>query len=238
MLNINRTFNMFEGTFIKDFLFPKFCLGCNRIGTYLCPKCQNKLEYFAYEDCLYCGRKSPYGLTHPGCLKEFGIDGFLSVFKYNRTLKQIIKAFKYRRAVAVWREFRLLIRPNILTNTKNWPKADFLQPIPLYKSRFNQRGFNQAEIITRYFNCFLKLEVSCLLLRKKETKPQAQITSKNQRRSNISQAFVLAQKTQICNKVVVLVDDLLTTGDTIKEAGKVLKKNGARLVFALTLARG
>jgi len=224
--------------FWKDFLFPKFCLSCNKIGTYLCPKCQNKLEYFTYETCLYCERKSPYGLTHPGCQQEFGIDGHLTVFKYNETLKRIIKAFKYRRAIAVWEEFRLLINPNKLIKLNNWPKANFLQPIPLHINKLNDRGFNQAGFITAFFNQFLKLEVNDLLLREKETKPQAQITSKRKRKSNISGAFRLKKKTEVKNSVIILVDDLLTTGDTIKEAGKVLKRNGARLVFALTLAKG
>ncbi len=224
--------------FLKELLFPKFCLSCNKIGTYLCPKCQNKLEYFAYETCLYCNKKSLYGLTHPGCQQEFGIDGFTTVFKYNETLKQIIKAFKYRRALAVWEEFSLLIKPNKLIKLKNWPKADFLQPIPLHTNKLNDRGFNQAEIIGNFFNHFLKLKVSDLLLRKKETKPQAQITTKRKRKSNISKAFIMNKKAEVKNSVIILIDDLLTTGDTMKEAGKVFKKSGAKLVFSLTLAKG
>lgn len=224
--------------FWKDFLFPKFCLSCNKIGSYLCPKCQNKLEYFTNETCLYCDKKNLYGLTHPGCQREFGIDGFLTVFKYNETLKRIVKAFKYRRALAVWEEFSLLIKPNKLIKLNNWPRATFLQPIPLHTNKLNDRGFNQAETIATFFNRFLKLKVSNLLLRKKETKPQAQITNKRKRRRNISGAFIMNEKTDVKNSIIILVDDLLTTGDTIKEAGKVLKKNGARLVFALTIARG
>jgi len=224
--------------FLKDLLFPKFCLSCNKIGTYLCPKCQNKLEYFAYDTCLYCGKKSLYGVTHPGCQQKFGIDGFLTVFKYNETLKRIIKAFKYRRALAVWEEFSLLIKPNKLIKLNNWPKANFIQPIPLHTNKLKDRGFNQAEIITNYFNGYLRLEIGNVLLRKKETKPQAQITTKRKRRLNISGAFTINKKINIKNTIIILVDDLLTTGDTIKEAGKVLKKNGALLVFALTLARG
>lgn len=224
--------------FLKEILFPKFCLSCNTIGTYLCPKCQNKLEYFAYDTCLYCNQKSLYGLTHPACQQEFGIDGFFTVFKYNETLKRIIKAFKYRRAIAVWEEFSLLIKPDKLFKLNDWPKATFLQPIPLHSNKLNDRGFNQAEIIGSFFNQFLKLKVSNLLLRKKETRPQAQITTKRKRKSNISGAFMMNKKTNLKNCIIVLVDDLLTTGDTIKEAGKVLKKSGANLVFALTIARG
>jgi ComF family protein len=224
--------------FLKELLFPKFCLGCHKIGAYLCPECQNKLEYFTNETCLYCHKKSPYGLTHPGCQKRWGIDGALTIFHYNQTLKQIIKAFKYRQAIAVWEEFSLLINPEKLNRVKNWSPATFLQPIPLHQQRFKERGFNQAEIIAQFFNRFLKLKIGDCLLRNKETKPQAQISEKKERKQNMSQAFIVKNKKEVKNATIILVDDLLTTGETVKAAGKVLKKEGARFVFALTIARG
>lgn len=224
--------------FLKEFFFPKFCLSCFKIGTYLCPKCQKKLEYFDYDHCLYCGKKSIYGLTHPRCLREFGPDGFIALFSYNQTLKQIIKAFKYRRAVAVWEEFSLLIDPEKLLRPKNWKGIKFIQPIPLNIKKINDRGFNQAEIIADYFNCFLKLKKVNWLVRKKETKPQAQIMTKQKRRKNIKGAFLIGNEKPPKNASVVLVDDLLTTGDTAKEATRILKRNGVARVFVLTLARG
>lgn len=224
--------------FLKDFFFPKFCLSCSKIGTYLCPKCQKKLEYFDYDRCLYCGRKSMFGFTHPGCSKENGVDGFLTVFKYNNTLKKIVKAFKYRHACAVWDEFILTIEPKRLEKISAWTQPEFIQPIPLNIKKLNNRGFNQAEIIADFFNRFLKLKKVDWLERKKETEPQAQMKTKKERRSNVKGVFVVKNKRKVKKARVVLVDDLLTTGNTIFEAARVLKKSGCDKVFVLTLARG
>ncbi len=179
-----------------------------------------------------------FGFTHPGCSKENGVDGFLTVFKYNNTLKKIVKAFKYRHACAVWDEFILTIEPKRLEKISAWTQPEFIQPIPLNIKKLNNRGFNQAEIIADFFNRFLKLKKVDWLERKKETEPQAQMKTKKERRSNVKGVFVVKNKRKVKKARVVLVDDLLTTGNTIFEAARVLKKSGCDKVFVLTLARG
>ena len=95
--------------FLKDLLFPKFCLGCGFLGAYICTNCKKKLSYIKQDSCLYCGKPSLYGLTHPGCRREKGVDGFLSVFYYNNLLKSVIKSVKYRLATAVFEELCLVV---------------------------------------------------------------------------------------------------------------------------------
>jgi len=113
-----------------------------------------------------------------------------------------------------------------------------LQPIPLHLSKLRDRGFNQAEIISDYFNRFLRLEKINALIRKKDTKPQAQTEGKLKRRINVGRAYDLYKGIRLAGRSVILVDDLLTTGATIKEAAKTLKNQGVKRVFALTLAKG
>lgn len=227
--------------FLKDILFPKFCLGCGFLGAYICTNCKKKLSYISADVCLYCERKSLYGLTHPGCSRENGVDGLLSIFYYNNLLKTIIKSIKYRLATDVWKELCLVIEADKLLKLrffKDYLKADFyLEPIPLHRFKLKQRGFNQAKIIADFFNQFLNFTASEFLIRKKDTSAQAQMKNNQDRYHNTLGAFdVLEKKAQ--DKNFILVDDVVTTGSTVKEATKVLKKAGAKRVFVLTLAKG
>lgn len=231
--------------FIIDLLFPKFCLGCGYIGVYICPSCQDKLKSVITDNCLYCKKSSPFGLTHPYCTNRFNADGILSLYYYNPVLKKIIKNIKYRLSIEVWKEFYKIIEPETIMKLDFYKKlfSDFvIQPIPLTKSKYNQRGFNQAYLIGNFFQKILRFPMVDLLIRKNETPPQAQIKNKKNRSQNIKGAFEINNKSKdVINHVftnVILVDDVVTSGSTVKEAAKVLKAAGAKKVFILTLAKG
>ena len=119
-----------------------------------------------------------------------------------------------------------------------------LVPIPLAKSRKRWRGFNQAEILCRSISAAIGLPVADVLVRKKSTKVQKDL-KKDARIENVSGAFGVAKSDdskdrdifQIKNQNFILVDDVITTGSTMLEAVKVLKRNGAKSVWCLTVAR-
>lgn len=226
-----------------DLFYPRFCLGCGTVGVYLCLNCRKKLVYLEKDHCFYCQKPSLHGLTHPGCQKKDGVDGFISIFQYNNFLKKIIKSFKYRLAVLVWKEFSLSIQAEKLFKINFYRKiaekeTTFLQPIPLFPKKLRERGFNQAKIISNFFQPFLSLPIVDQLVRIKETKPQAQIGQKRKRLLNIRGAFKIRDKKNITEKSFIIVDDVLTSGKTAEEATKILKKAGAKKVFILTLAKG
>lgn len=227
--------------FLADLLFPKFCLGCGFLGAYICSNCQKKLNPIQKDSCLYCGKASLYGLTHPACRRDHGIDGYLSIFYYNNLLKSIIKSIKYRLATAVWKELCLVVEPDLLIKIKDYKKfingQFYLVPIPLHPKRFRIRGFNQAKIIAQFFNRFLHEPTGEFLLRIKDTPSQAQLQNNKDRYVNMQGAFAVLPNV-VEDKDIVLVDDVVTTGSTLKEAARVLKREGARRVFALTLAKG
>ena len=116
-------------------------------------------------------------------------------------------------------------------------KFDLVVPIPLHRKKLKERGFNQAELLARvvatHFN--LKL-VKNSLERVKATKSQTSL-SKKKRLENIKGVFQFRNKDEFREKKVLLVDDVYTTGTTIREATKVLKKARAREVYVFTLAR-
>lgn len=229
--------------FLTDFFFPKFCLGCGRVGVYICLICRGKLAYLDRDSCFYCGKMSLFGLTHPGCQRKNGVDGSMAIFYYNNFLKKIIKNIKYRLVGGVWKELVLTIKPEQLLKINFYKKRPqnnnlFLQPIPLHPKRLRERGFNQATLITRFFQQFLALPTVEILQRIKETKPQAQISTQKNRRFNLKKAFSVNNRGAVVNHDFVLVDDLLTSGQTVESATSALKKAGAHRVFVLTLAKG
>ena len=227
--------------FISDVLFPKNCLGCNFLGVYLCPKCREKLIPLAGDRCLYCGKKSAFGLTHPACLRRYGLDGSTSLFYYNNLMKKIIGEIKYRLAWEVWSDVWRACRPQWFYKMIFFAKIvrpDFLEPIPLHITRERERGFNQAQLIGKTFSTFLNLACSDFLVRQKKTRPQAKIPGKSERISNVKNIFSTNKHDRLINKTILLVDDVLTTGSTLGAAAKALKQNGAAKVYSLTLAKG
>lgn len=230
--------------FLKDLFFPKFCLGCGYVGAYLCSSCQNKLKPISQDVCLYCKKTSLFGLTHLSCRKNFNVDGLISLYYYNPILKIIIKNIKYRLATEVWQEFYKIIRPDEIEKLGFYKKLslDFvIQPIPLTKNKYNERGFNQAFLMTKFFQEFINFPIVDLLVRKKEISAQAQTGDKRKRYSNIRGVFAINndRRSVIHHTLeIILIDDVVTSGSTIKEAARILKKAGVRKVYVLALAKG
>jgi ComF family protein len=114
-----------------------------------------------------------------------------------------------------------------------------LVPVPLHRSRRRSRGFNQAELIAR---AALKrvsqpMElVSDLLIRQRETVSQVGL-SREERIKNLHGAFRVGDRTRVSGRNIVVVDDVMTTGTTLSECARVLKKAGANKVWAATVAR-
>lgn len=227
--------------FIIDFLFPKTCLNCGYIGSYICSDCGRKLKPVIKERCLYCHSFSPLGLTHVSCSKKLSIDGVMSLFYYDELMKKIIKNIKYQLVKKAFDDLFAAIAPHMIEKIRLYKKLfsqSFIQPIPLHLTRFNKRGFNQAQIIADFLGSILSLPVVGFLERKKPTSSLAGIADKKDRHSKIQGAFCIKDKSQIFGKKFLLVDDVVTSGATVKEAGKTLKRAGALKVYVFSLARG
>lgn len=226
---------------LKDLLFPKLCLGCGALGSYICNACERKLKIIEDNICVYCRNKSYMGLTHPGCRKTNGIDGIISFYYYNGFLQKIIKHIKYRLATDVFDEFRQIIQPVIqekLLFCKQILKNGLLQPVPLHSTKLKLRGFNQALLVGNLINTILKMPIVDYFERKKKTLAQAETHKKKDRYQNIQGAFQPKKKTELAGRTVVIVDDVMTTGLTVLELGKAIKRCGASKVFVIALAMG
>lgn len=219
---------------LRDLFFPKNCLLCNKQGSYICAQCLLKVPK-ARQKCPVCNWYSFKGKTHPSCKKNLDLDGHFALWKYGGAVRKGIHAFKYRFASDVAGEF-----VNYIIKSHFEPKSCLLVPIPLHTTRHNWRGFNQSELIaSKLAEKTDNNYAGNLLIRSKKTTPQAQL-GKKERLQNLRGKFALNK--EYLDKVkdyktIVIVDDVWTTGSTIKEAAKVLKKAGAKNVWGFTLAR-
>ncbi|OGK18778.1 hypothetical protein A3G67_00140 [Candidatus Roizmanbacteria bacterium RIFCSPLOWO2_12_FULL_40_12] len=227
--------------FLKDLLFPRTCLNCGLLGSHICLSCQKKLKRIEKDNCFYCKRSGFLGLTHPACKKPNGVDGVLSCFYYNDVLKKILKNIKYRLTREGLTElFRLF--PEETYHKLAYYKRLFpdlaVEEIPLHSARQKQRGFNQSGDIAAFLTMSFGFPRAQNLKRIKNTFPQSQQTKHRKRKDNIRNAFILSKEKLIPVRHIVLVDDVITTGATVAEAARVLKKHGALKVFVFTLAKG
>jgi ComF family protein len=155
-------------------------------------------------------------------------------------MKKIVKSMKYRLALDVWRDFKNAIVPKTVEKLLFFKdRRDLLlQPIPLHPNRLRERGFNQAKEVAEFINKYTNIPFIDVLQRTKDTPAQAQLTRQKDRYDNIRNAFKLIDFQRIEDKNIVLIDDVITTGWTVKEAAMILKKNRALKVFVVTIARG
>lgn len=145
--------------------------------------------------------------------------------------------YKYRRFQLLGEDFARLIFRRLGREENIWWKADVIIPVPLHPKRKKKRGFNQAQVIAAGLATLkgINLEEK-VLVKAKNVLPQTFLEIE-EREKNVSGAFRVIHKEKIKGKIIVLVDDVYTTGSTIRECSRVLKEAGAKEVRALTLAQ-
>lgn len=116
-------------------------------------------------------------------------------------------------------------------------KPDCAIPVPLHPQRLREREFNQSAIIASVISSRFDIAMlTNVLLRQRYTKPQVELGFR-ERKENVEGAFILQNKEAVMGRNIILVDDVFTTGSTVNECAKVLKKNGAEKVYVITIAR-
>jgi len=223
---------------ILDLLFPKYCVGCKKIGDYVCDACFAKIALPASVPCLVCNRPSFSGITHPGCKGRYAINGVIPSVSYKGVVKKLIYAFKYKPYVSDLAVFIASLMHELLIQNPVWISTvrtkPTLVPIPLSSQRLRNRGYNQSEILAKELGKLSRIDASSLLLRVKDTAFQSKLDRK-ERKKNVLGAFAMLDQDPI-PKTVLLIDDILTTGVTLFEASSVCKKAGVQEVWAIPFA--
>jgi len=208
--------------FMKDGLFPIFCVSCKKEGTFLCEDCEKKI------------------IVNPKWQKKSkDISGVYTLYSYKEEcIKTLVELFKYKHIEELHFLFHKLLLSHLVHKKELFLHYYYIVPVPLHKRRYNERGFNQAEYFAKSIAVALNKEYFPLLERKKYTKQQVKMERKK-RLHNLENAFVFNREFDtIQGKNILLVDDVYTTGATIEECAKVLKDAGANIVGGITFARG
>lgn len=196
-----------------DFIFPKKCLSCGKKGQYFCDLCRKTIK------------KND----------QIALDG-TSLFKYQGIIKEAVKALKYQFLTDMETEIGELMNKALEDEDLLWflQAKPGIQPMPLFWQRENWRGFNQAKILAKIVAKKFNLPIIDSLERIRQVKPQADL-SRKERLENVKNIFKV--KPGELSEAILLVDDVWTTGATMNEAIKTLKKAGVKKVWGLTLAR-
>ncbi len=233
-----------------DFLMPAPCLACGeavdepRQSLGLCSACRRRLERWPLDGCGRCGR--PIEGAHP-------VDDYLcgdcrrrpppyarsfSAWSYQPPLDAVVAGLKFRRleylGAQLGRAVAALLRPQLAG-------CELVVPVPLHWRRFLGRGYNQAAVIARPVAAELGLPLAGVLRRRRAVPPQSRL-SRAERRRNLRGVFAVRRagirRAAACaGRRVLLVDDVETTGATLRAAAACLRQAGAKSVVALTVAR-
>lgn len=199
---------------ILNFLFPQKCAGCGKSDEILCGYCLKKIAVCGYID------------------KNMFAAGFYS----NPILKKSIKLLKYKNMKLLAKPLASLIYSRLANkNTfKNW----IIVPVPLSAKRFRQRGFNQSELIAKHLSDKLSIKLETNVLYKKiHTESQTKTKKREERLKNLKDSFEIKNSELAKNKNIILIDDVCTTGATISEAKRALRRARPKKILTIVIAK-
>jgi ComF family protein len=240
MKNVNSELNKVKN-FILDLIFPKECLGCGREGGYLCACCRSEIELSREFHCALCKKTSLKGGLCPDCSQYTAMKAIWVAADYNQKIIQdLIHNLKYNYLEEISADLAILIMRflqinNLIQEFRIYPDNFILVPVPLHPKRFLNRGFNQSELLADKLEKLSGLKTVKLLKRIKNTKTQIDL-NRSERQINVRDAFEV--KTDYPgNKKIILIDDVLTTGSTLKECASVLWQAGYTEIYGLAVAQ-
>ncbi len=229
------------------FALPVDCAACGRpLSTdpvpFFCRDCWHRIVPFHRPACARCHQPfvseaaitfTPNHQCH-NCEERPPVYGRAwTLFPYIPPLQAAICLFKYRGKIALARPLANLMITAFPENLD----ADLIMPVPLHPTRLRTREFNQSLLLADYLARHLTRPVSARnLVRSVATDPQTTL-SRQARMRNLRNAFAVRKPHEIIHQRVLLIDDVFTTGTTVNECAKALKKAGAASVTVLTLAR-
>lgn len=229
---------------ISIFLPPR-CIKCGTVLVHddgLCPECFNEINFISAPYCQKCGQPletvpSSSKMLCASCLKKVKTPFRLSrsAVHYDEASKPLLLSFKFHdktdnaRTLAKWLN---------LAGQDIWKEgADLIVPIPLHYTRLMKRRYNQSGLLAAELSKLTGLPVDyASVARHKKTRPQVEFSG-HERVKNVKGVFSVKCPEKIKGKRIVLIDDVMTTGSTLKECALVLRKAGAKSVDTLTVAK-
>lgn len=219
-----------------DFVYPPICATCRRNLTrgefYICLKCWDGFDRVAPTETIIQTIEEKF-------LADKAIDKIDSVFLFEQDprVRMAIHLLKYGGAEKIGRRLGLCVAKKIVDDEK-LSMSETIAPVPLHAARKRERGYNQSELIANEIGVVLRIRHEPNLLRRiRQTQTQTLFDAEGRKR-NIFGAFIVEPEYlgDVIGRRILLIDDVITTGSTIKECARILKENGAVEVYAASAA--
>jgi len=232
-------------TGLADLVWPRRCMACGaRVGALLpsdpatafCPVCADSLMPVVSPRCPRCAL--PFegaGTDHlcGECLRDPPMfTAGAALFQYGEAAARAVTRLKYGPTPHLAEVMGRLMLANTALGA-----VDLVVPVPLHRKRLRRRGFNQSALLARPMAKGLGVPLDGrLAVRTRDTTSQAGLT-RDERRKNLNGAFAVQKPGRAAGRRILLVDDVVTTGTTVREVAKCLRRAGARDVFVAAFAR-
>lgn len=209
-----------------NLIFPNVCGFCNKVDkNSLCKNCELSLEKYEIN-----------------CIKDYTnnsqkhFDYLYSALKYENEVREKIIKYKFNENSYLYKTFAKIIIKN--KKVYGFLKLyDIIISVPMHKLKKSVRGYNQSELLAKEIAKQMGIQFEKnVLIKIRNTKVQSTLT-KTQRAENVKNAFLVTDDTKIKDKKIILIDDIYTTGSTVNECSRILKKAGAKEICVVTIAK-
>lgn len=224
---------------LLDLLFPPRCVACHRAGALVCAACAQAVLPVGPVICARCGRPQSQPVARCEQCQQVTADPLSRVriaALHASPLREMIHAFKYEQQpelAALLARYLVALMQTLPWST-TFPSVDGVVPVPLYSARHQERGYNQAELLASAFCASVQLPLcAAWLVRQRSTPSQVGLTAVERRR-NVEDAFIATHA--VSGKRLLLIDDLYTTGATMRACAQAALDAGAVAVYGLALA--
>lgn len=210
-----------------ELIYPNVCGICEEIDkNSLCENCKSGLDTITVAKIDNYENKTD---------KFFNEHGY--IFKYEGQIRKLLIDYKFNNKSYLYKTFASIILSNkkMINFINNY---EIIIPVPIHKKRFNCRGYNQSELLAREISRKLKnIQFLNKLLIKTENNVAQSTLTKEERILNVKNIYKVQNNNLIKEKSIILLDDIYTTGNTVNECSRLLKKNGAREIGIFTISK-
>lgn len=227
-------------------LYPPHCAACGcplgpRRGG-LCRGCRRARTRLTGPRCATCSQPYAGALTATfRCMncgdRELSFDFATAAYRSRSIVRDLIHDFKYRRQMHLRHLLARMLQEGFRDARLAAEPPDLIVPVPLHPTRKREREFNQAQVLARLAGARLGIPVAEVLRRRRYTFTQTNF-HREERFDNLAGAFELRRGSDVRDRRIALVDDVLTTGSTADACARALREAGAAAVVVITIARG
>lgn len=209
--------------YILSLIYPPKCVFCGTVidKSDICEECEKTLP-FTKGDSIY--QKFPF------------VDKCISPLYYKDSVRRAVLRFKFAGCSCYSRRLGGIMS-ECAENNLDCGSIDMISCIPLSRKRMHDRGYNQAELLAKEISKKVGVEYLPTLKKIRHNTAQSTIKDSKQRAANVIGAYRVVDAEKVKGKYILLVDDVVTTGSTVSECARILKKSGAKAVYCVTLAR-